>query len=388
MNCVFCERELPPGAAFCAYCGKRQTKRAKSTRRSNGEGSVRKLSNGKWIAEVVLWYYWDDKTEKLRPRTISKSGFPRKADAANYIPRLREEGHRKWGKSPHAGKKRPETFREVYESWLPTHVASQSTINCYKSAYKHFAPVHNQKMDEIDIDDLQECLDECPKGKRTKENMKALCGLVYKYAVPRQYVEKELILSQYLVIHEKASESRRTGLTRDELVRLEHAIGRVSYADYIFCMCYLGFRPSEALDLRVENYNRQEKYFVGGAKTEAGKDRIVPVSPKIQKYIDTLVRDKIGGYVFCDADGGKFDLRRFREDYFAPALEDIGITAQEREARLLTPHCCRHTFANLLRDTQGADKNKLALIGHTSEEMLRHYQDADLAGLRAIVNSL
>ncbi len=79
-------------------------------------------------------------------------------------------------------------------------------------------------------------------------------------------------------------------------------------------MCYLGFRPSEFLDLRVEHYNRAEKYFTGGSKTEAGKGQNRPVSPKIQKRIDALVVDKIGGYVFCDASGGRFNLRRFRED--------------------------------------------------------------------------
>ena len=88
----------------------------------------------------------------------------------------------------------PETFAEVYEVWLPTHRAGKSTIGNYKAAYKYFAPVHDQKMDDIYVDDLQECIDDCPKGKRTKENMKALCGLVYKYAVPRQYVAKDLIL--------------------------------------------------------------------------------------------------------------------------------------------------------------------------------------------------
>lgn len=41
-----------------------------------------------------------------------------------------------------------------------------------------------------------------------------------------------------------------------------------------------------------------------------------------------------------------------------------------------------------MKNVPGADKNKLALIGHTSEEMLRHYQDADLDGLRFIVNNL
>ena len=57
MSFIYCSRELPPGAAFCAYCGKRQIKKAKSTKLANGEGSVRKLQNGSWLAEVVLWYY-------------------------------------------------------------------------------------------------------------------------------------------------------------------------------------------------------------------------------------------------------------------------------------------------------------------------------------------
>lgn len=101
-----------------------------------------------------------------------------------------------------------------------------------------------------------------------------------------------------------------------------------------------------------------------------------------------LIKDKIGGYIFCDQDGGRFDLRRFREDYFALALEAIGISKAEREERLLTPHCCRHTFVNLMKNTPGADKDKLSLMGHTSEEMLRHYQDADLDSLKKIVNTL
>ena len=388
MNCTYCKRELPPGAMFCAFCGKKQVHKARTARRANGEGSVRKLKSGRWIAEAVLWYYFDEAKDRAVPRTVSKSGFLRKSDASAYIPVLREEGYRKWGRNPRGGGKRPETFREVFDAWLPTHQADRSTLNCYKAAYNWFSPVHDQLMDDIYVDDLQECLDECPRGKRTKENMKALCGLMYKYAVPRRYVDSNLILSQYLVINEKGTESRRTGFTGKELEDIRRSIGTVPYAEYIYCMCYLGFRPSEMLDLRVENYDRKEKYLVGGAKTDAGRDRIVPVSPKIQKYVDALVVDKIGGYVFCGPGGDHFSLRDFRENFFTPALEAVGITAEQRSARLLTPHCCRHTFANLMKSVQGADKNKLALIGHTSEEMLRHYQDADLEGLRKIVNGL
>jgi integrase len=394
MSCIHCSRELPPGAAFCAFCGKKQVKKAKTTKRANGEGSVRKLQDGSWLAEVVLWYYWDPEKNRMKPKTISKSGFKKKADASAYVPALREDGYKKWGKAPPGSRKgkpakRPETFEEVYEAWLPTHTAGKGTMAGYKSVYKHFSPVHKQKMDDIYIDDLQECIDECPRGKRTRETMKSLCGLIYKYAVPRQYVSRDLILSQFIVINIKATESRRTGFMTDELEKIRQAIGKVPYADYIYCMCYLGFRPSEFVDLRIENYNKAEKYFIGGAKTEAGKDRIVPVSDKIQQYVDTLIESKTSLYVFCDqSTGERFNLRKFREDYFAPALDAIGINETEREARLLTPHCCRHTFANLLKNALGADKDKLSLIGHASDGMLREYQDADLESLRKVINTL
>ena len=387
-SCIYCGQELPDEAKYCHVCGKKQTKRPRATRRANGEGSVRRSRDGRtWRVELVLWYYWDESKNRLRPRTVSKAGFKTKADAVAYIPELRERGFRKWGRRPNSGPKRPETLREVYDAWLPTHQAGKSTMDCYRAAWKHLAPLHDVIMDEIYVDDLQECLDDCSAGKRTVENVKALIGLLYKYAVPRKYVSESLILSQYLVIHADKTEIRRTGLTKEELERLRKVVGKVPFADYVYCMCYLGFRPSEFLDLTVESYNRVGKYFTGGAKTEAGKNRLVPVSPKIQPIIDRLIKGKTSGFVFCDENGNRFDLRKFREEYFGAVLDAIGISEEERKARLLTPHCCRHTFANLLRDTKGADKNKLALIGHTSPEMLRHYQDSDLDGLRSIVNS-
>lgn len=53
-----------------------------------------------------------------------------------------------------------------------------------------------------------------------------------------------------------------------------------------------------------------------------------------------------------------------------------------------TPHSCRHTFATMMKRVKGADKDKLALIGHTSQEMLRHYQDVSLDDLRKVTDAL
>lgn len=41
-----------------------------------------------------------------------------------------------------------------------------------------------------------------------------------------------------------------------------------------------------------------------------------------------------------------------------------------------------------MKRVDGADKDKLALIGHTSNEMLRYYQDVDYQDLRKITDSL
>lgn len=163
-------------------------------------------------------------------------------------------------------------------------------------------------------------------------------------------------------------------------------------AAYVLCQCYLGFRPSEFLALEVTRYNRQERAFIGGAKTDAGKDRVVTVSPKIQPIIDKLVQDKINGYVFSAPDGTALSIAAYR-DMFYSALDACGIDnpvegeGDFRKHRY-TPHSCRHTFATLMKRVAGTEKDKLELIGHTSGDMLRHYQDVNFEDLRRITDAL
>ena len=46
-------------------------------------------------------------------------------------------------------------------------------------------------------------------------------------------------------------------------------------------MIYTGLRPTELLEIQTENVHLDEKYMVGGMKTEAGKDRIISLNDKI-----------------------------------------------------------------------------------------------------------
>lgn len=381
MKCRKCKAELPPESKYCNMCGAKVTaSKQKPKSRGNGTGSVYKYgASGKWRAVVTVGYVEaEDGTYRRQCRT--KSGFKTKKEALEYLPTLKQ--------AP-APKPKTATFKELYDKWLPTHRAGKSTIDCYKAAYRYFSPIHNANISEIDIDDLQECLDDCPKGRRTKENMKALCGLVYKFAIPRHYVS--LDLSKYLIV--SGESGTKTALPPDALPKLWEHADTVCGAKYVIAQCYLGFRPAEFVALMAENYSRKERAFVGGAKTEAGTNRTVTVSPKIQSIIDELIpNSKSSGAVIVDENGKPLSTARYR-DLFYSVLEQCGIdnptTIKDgKNCYTYTPHSCRHTFATLLKRVDGADKDKLELIGHTSDEMLRYYQDVNLDDLRKITNQI
>lgn len=378
MQCRKCRTQIPDESKYCLRCGARQNLSHKPKSRGNGQGTVFQRPNKTWCAMRTIGYITmpDGSTRK---RTVSKSGFKTKKEAVEYLPQLLAQPR----------KQKSITFQKLYEAWLPTHQASKSTLDCYRAAYKWFSDVHFMLISDIDIDDLQNCLDECPKGKRTMENMKALCGLLYKYAIPRNHAT--LNMGQYLVIRAEGSEEK-DALPLSEVEKLRSAVGSVPYANYIVAQCYLGFRPSELLSLDAKNYDRKNRAFIGGAKTEAGKDRIVTVSPKIQPIIDDLMRDKISGPVFCAPGNKSMTISAYRDAFYA-ALEAVGtdnpiIGEGDAKRHKYTPHSCRHTFATLMKNVSAPDKDKLRLIGHTSTEMLRHYQDVDIEGLRKITDAI
>lgn len=372
MICKNCKKETPADALFCPYCGKELNKTPSKRKRGNGTGSIFKAGD-KYKAEAVLYYYVKD--GKLKKKTVSKT-FTNKKDAVNYLSSIKKE--------PEPALKEI-TLKGLYDKWLPTHNASRSTINCYKAGFAFFEPLWYCSMQELSVDELQECIDDCPKGKRTRQNMKTVLGLIYKFGIPRNYVPKNLNLATFLKAGEGKAAPRKS-FTPEQIKAIKDRIGKSEYADYVYCLIYLGFRPSELLNLKRDNYIPEGKYFVGGAKTEAGIDRIVPVSPKIEKYINLLAEDSCE--YFFHNNGKRFSLKKFTQAFYK-VLEDAGIDNPIIDERhMYTPHTCRHTFSTLLKKIKAPVKDKLALIGHSSEEMLLYYQDSYLEDLRKAISEI
>lgn len=373
MICQNCKAEIQSGSLYCNYCGNKIKTEKPKARRGNGSGSVF-WWRGSWYAQVTV-------TSGKKRVTVRRGGYETKPEAEAALPSLRER---------RLPRKAPQTFADLYAAWEPTHRAGESTMGCYHSAFNHFSAIHNDLLSSITIDDLQDCLDECPNGKRTRQNMKTLCGLIYKYGIPRGYTK--INMGDFLIVDAEDT-SHKEGFNSYQLSRIWKLAESNDYeASLIIMNCYLGFRPAEFLGVKLEDYDRVNKVITGGIKTEAGKNRFVTISPKILSMVDFNAQwIKPGEYLFGQ-NGKKISPVQYREMLYRvldkcgidnPVIEKGGI-----QWHTYTPHSCRHTFATLMKRVQGADKDKQSLIGHSSAEMLRYYQDTNISDLRSITDKI
>lgn len=394
---IKCGAQLPEGANFCPRCGKKaQPSERKTKSRGNGLGSVYKLPNGKWCAEKTLGWVADPLppdappgTKPHKRRVKIKRQFDKRKDALEALPRMSYADRRPRSGTATARKGKRITLKELYDQWEPTHERSRSTMNCYRSGFKIFEPLWPVPMEDLDVDDLQECLDDTELGRRTQENGRAALGLVYKYGIPRNVIPHDRNLAPFLHLSAPGTASQKTGFSEAELKKIRAAADAGDQeAVRVLCHCYLGFRPTALLLLQVKDYKAPARAFVGGIKTAAGKGRTVPVSPKIQPWIDMLVAGDPERFVF-GRDGAQESLEDYRASFYE-LLQRLGIPnpTDEQGRHRITPHSCRHTFATMMKRVPGADADKLALIGHTSTEQLREYQDVPLDDLRRIIDAL
>ncbi len=382
MECRKCKKEITDESLFCNFCGAKQetVKKPNGRTRGNGEGTV--FRRGKtWTARVILGWWVDDKGS-LHPQSRTKGGFKTKKEALEYIPELKNGVTR----NPDAGI----TFQNLYNRFMEMHEqkVSDTTYGCYKAAYGHYKAVWGLRFAELGVDDLQNCLDNCHAGRRTKENMKALGTLMYKYAISRNICSTNY--AQFLYVgNDKKGTRPSFSLEQVEIIR--KAVGKIPGADYVYFMIYTGYRPTEMLSLTRESYHKNGdiEYLVGGAKTEAGRDRNMTISPKIRQIVlERVVR--ADPWLFPREDGKQMDERYFREEIFYPVLSACGIQhiPDKDHPAYYVPYSCRHTFANLMKAVTGSDTDKAALMGHSDASMTKYYQSADLNSLLCITNNI
>lgn len=355
--------------------------------RGNGQGTAYKRGNSAnpWVAQVIVgWKEPEDDTKRPIPIKKTKSGFHTKKDALAACPGLLSSTN---------GKEIRYTLKQVYEEWEPFYSprVGASTMVCYVSAYKHFSTLHNKYMDLISAGDLQDCMDKCSSGKRTHQNMKCIAGLLWAYAMDRNIVQKDVTDNLYIG---KGESVQRDPITEEELQKIKSVLNTEPFAKYVYALCYLGFRPGEFLKLKKTDLHKEDDllYLVGGSKTDAGKDRLVPVPDAIRPIIKERMKVKGTDLLFPQY---MYDRKNkftgykqmsdayFRESIFKPLMSTIGIAEGK------VPYCARHTYSDKLKNAAGDDKTKAAIFGHTDYNFTKkRYQSTDLNDIKTVAQSI
>ena len=389
MLCTKCKQEVVPGAIYCPWCGKKlaETKKARVKSRGNGTGCAYKRGST-WTAQVIVDWRIVADDKHLVPVKKTKGGFKRREDALAYCPTLKNSG--------------PDvstfTLQEIYDLWEPWYAprVGASTMAGYRSAYHYYGSLYTRRISDISAADLQACMDACPKGKRTHQNMKVVAGLLWKYAKDKHLVSQ--VESENLYTG-KGKSKKREALTDIEVEKIRQAIGAERYAEYIYVLCYLGYRPGELLELRKDQVieHNGRLFLVEGKKTEAGINRTVPVHQKIEEIIRSRLYVPGTGLVFPQYQFGRASkkhpeplfegFKQMSDDYlremvFKPLCRRLGIAEGK------VPYAARHTFTNKLKNANGNDIDKAALAGHSDYTFTQtKYQSTDLDELLAVVDS-
>ena len=398
MLCQKCKKEIPDRSAFCLFCGKKQTgtpaikKKGKRRKRENGTGSVYKLS-GSWKKPWVVSFTsrYDENGKRLG---AILGYYASEKEALNALENLPQNIMK-----DSIGI----TLRQLYDIWSPKFYQhlSPKGIEGYTSSWnKWIYPNPNsakpvRSLSAFDFDSIVQMAVDAGKGidvcKRITRLLRYLCKLAIKMNVissnPAELIDIE---------HISTGKKEKDIFTSEELdILWKHSDER--NVQYILLMVYSGFRISGFLSLDIRNIHLEENYMIGGIKTEAGRDRIVPIYPLIKEILSQFVQEAsertkglpedVPHLLIANKAGKQYDYRNFTERIFLPTLVELhiipeyrkgkldenGVKIEERQKPRLTPHCTRHTFASLM-DSAGMDKEILArIMGHTDYKTTSDY---------------
>ena len=249
---------------------------------------------------------------------------------------------------------RTPTFAEVYEQYFQEKFfksekrLSVSSKRSTQAAYKNCEALHNIQFGQLKYDDLQKVINSCNLKHSSLELMVSLLHQMYKYAIKYEIVEKDY--SQFLYIPKEDDDESGEPFTEEELTILWNN-REDPVTQMILIMCYSGYRIKAFEDIEV---NLEEKYFKGGVKTRASRERVVPIHSAIYGMVAT----RYAGNNLLGCSAYTFRQRIYKK------LDALGISHTE-SGKKHTPHDCRHTFSALCEKYGVSENDRKRMMGHS-----------------------
>lgn len=287
------------------------------------------------------------------------------------------------------------TMEELYDRWSEeiSKKVSASRMKQIKSAWKYCDLIKTIPVREIRIRDVKNLLDNGyrvdKKGNIIKpsENFKSYITMTISqmldYAVEYELINHNFMKDVHLASEVKAKNAH-SSFTEEEMNIIKENAPSDPVLMMMLINCYMGWRPSELCNLEVSHVNLNNKYIIGGSKTENGIDRKVPIHSYIHKYIANLYNDALfNGRTYL------FDVGELLAPYnsystkFKDALTKYNLDQGHR------PHDCRKHFVTMAKKS-GVDEYAIKrIIGHSISDITENiYTDRDIDWLKKEVEKI
>lgn len=304
VKCEECELPVSDKALACPHCGfpMNQKTRSSTTRKSNKR---RRLPNGfGQISEI--------KTGNLRKRFRAMVSVGKNSTGRPIVKPLKPQSYFEtyneayealieYNKNPY-DLNECISVKELYDRWTESYFAtlkSDSSSRTIISAWAYCSSVYDMRAKDVRARHIKGCIENGTaliKGEErkptagVKSRIKSMFNLMLDYALEYELVEKNyartFTLSDDVIRESEETKRGHIPFTDKEMDVLWENINDVAYVDAILFQCYSGWRPQEIGLIKLEDVDFEKGVIIGGMKTEAGTNRIVPISEKIKGIVE------------------------------------------------------------------------------------------------------
>lgn len=381
IKCPECDLQLSNKAYFCPHCGypmstepiQRPNNHKKHMRLPNGFGQITKIKNvnlrNRYRAMITVGKTPEGKPicKLLKPQSY----FATYNDAYSALV--------EYNRNPY-DLSNCITVSELYDRWSEKYYSncSPNHARVYKAAWAYCSSVYNMNASDIRARHIKGCIDngviiksgqvkEASAGIKTR--IKSLFNLLFDYAVEYEIVDKNYSrtfdISSDIIKEIEDSQIHHIIFSNGEITTLWDNVEKVPYADIILYNCYSGWRPQEIGEILISNVDLDKNIIVGGLKTNAGKNRIVPIHHQVKPIIEKRYKESLeynSPYLFTYLSskrnqGLKMTYTRYRQK-FENVINSLNLNANHR------PHDCRKQFITKAKEYNMDEYALKRIVGH------------------------
>lgn len=302
-KCPECELMVSDKAITCPHCGnplrqstttRRQAPKKKKPRLPNGFGQISEIK-GLNLRKPFRAMVTVGKTPTGRPivKPLKPESYFESYNEAYAA--LVEYNRNPYDLSPSL------SVQELYDKWtaayFPT-LTNPSSIRTIESSWKYCSSVYSMRASDLRARHIKGCMDDgyrLEKGEKiypssgTKARMKSMFNLMLDYAVEFEITDRNYArtfdVSDEVIDDMERQRRAHITFTAAELKTIRQHIDDALWADVLFYQCLSGWRPQELGLIRLENVHLDEGYIIGGMKSDAGRERVVPIHPDTRAIV-------------------------------------------------------------------------------------------------------